>query len=346
MYSLLLMTALATGGDTASFGGRFGGCTGSACYGSTASSCSGCSGYAYGCSGYSSCSGCTGCCGGGLFSGLRAHFAKHSSCHGSCTGSACYGSSCCGGYGYSYGGCCGGYGGCSGCYGTYSTPLPAVVTPMPGAPMIVGSTAPAASAAVYGTWANAPRVSGVGYHGTYYSGENYAAYPNGYGVRTFSPGYTNGGGYGTGVVGPYFYGADFRPYVPVGPIPGTLANPVYTPAAPMPVLVPEFEASKAAPSVNAAARLFVQLPAEAKFYVDGTLTKGEGTSRSYHTPELPLGKTFFYDLKAEVTVEGKLVVETKRVLVRGGEDVTETFPKLFAAAKGSSKEPTALASTK
>jgi uncharacterized protein (TIGR03000 family) len=194
-------------------------------------------------------------------------------------------------------------------------------------------------------WEMSPRVHGINYSGPYYSGENYAAWPNGVGVRTFSPGYTYGGGYGTGVVGPYFYGADFRPYVPQGPITGTLANPLYVPGAPIPMSI-EFEAAKAKPSVSAPANLIVKLPADAKFYVDGALTKGEGTTRNFHTPELPHGKTFFYDLKAEVTVEGKLIVENKRVLVRGGEDINESFPKLLAAAKSSSKEPTAIASSK
>jgi uncharacterized protein (TIGR03000 family) len=373
MYGLLLMTALSTGGDTASFGGRFSGCYGSSCTGAVVvascygcsgctgytASCSGCSGYTYGCTGSS-------CNGGGLFSGLRAHFAKHSSCNGSscysssCCGGACYSSSCCGGYGSS---CCGGWGACYGnscCGGS-----------------VIYGTAPAASAYYYGTstwsaapvvigqdtvvnhqprsaqlnansqalnagwWANAPRSYGVNYSGVYYTGQNYAAWPNGgVGVRTFSPGYTFGGGYATGVVGPYFYGADHRPYVAQGPVNGTLANPLYGQS-------PEFQAAKATPDVAAPCKLTVELPADAKFFVDGQLTKGEGTQRMFHTPELPHGKTFFYDLKAEITVDGKVVVENKRVLVRGGEQLSESFPKLIAAAKtGSSKEPTVVATTK
>jgi len=369
MYGLLLMTALSTGGDTASFGGKFSGCYGSSCTGAVVvASCTGCSG----CTGYvTSCSGCTGasCCGGGgLFSGIRAHFAKHSSCNGSscysssCCGGACYGSSCCGGYGSS---CCGGWGAC---YGNTC-----------GGGTVIMGQANAGSAFYYGTstwsygpvtnsgvqdtvvnhqpmsaqlnansqaltadwWANAPRNRGVNFSGVYYSGQNYAAWPNGgVGVRTFSPGYTFGGGYATGVVGPYFYGADHRPYVAQGPVAGTLANPLYGNS-------PEFQAAKAAPAVSATCKLTVELPADAKFYVDDQLTKGEGTQRFFHTPELPHGKTFFYDLKAEITVEGKVVVENKRVLVRGGEALSESFPKLIAAANsGMSKEPTVVATTK
>ena len=379
MYGLLLMTALATGGDTASFGGRFSGCSGcSGCTGAVVTAscygCGGCNGYMTSCSGCSGYTNSTSCGGGGLFSGLRARFATHtSSCQGSaCSGSSCYGSSCCGGYGSS---CCGGWGACYGntCGGsvivgqanaasahyygnstwsqapvsnygpayTYG-PRDTVVNHQPMSAQLNANS----QALNAGWWANAPRSYGVNYQGVYYSGENYAAWPNGgVGVRTFSPGYTFGGGYATGVVGPYFYGADHRPYVAQGPIPGTLAKPLYVPAT-VPVIVPEFEVAKANPSVSAPAKLTVELPAEAKFFVDGVLTKGEGTQRNFHTPELPHGKTFFYDLKAEVTVEGKLVVESKRVLVRGGEDITETFPKLIAAARNSPKEPTAVATTK
>jgi uncharacterized protein (TIGR03000 family) len=369
MYGLLLMTALSTGGDTASFGGRFSGCYGSSCTGAvvvaSCTGCGGCTGYAAscsGCCGYTyGCTGSTCCGGGGLFSGLRAHFAKHQS---SCQGSSCcggYGSSCCGGYGSS---CCGGWGACYGnsCGGA------SVVYPVPAASAYYyGNSTWSAAPAPFGItqdtvvnhqprsaqlnansqaltadwWANAPRSYGVNYSGVYYSGQNYAAWPNGgVGVRTFSPGYTFGGGYATGVVGPYFYGADHRPFVAQGPVTGTLAKPLYGQS-------PEFQASKAAPAVAAPCKLTVELPADAKFYVDGQLTKGEGSQRFFHTPELPHDKTFFYDLKAEITVDGKLVVENKRVLVRGGEQISESFPKLIAAAKGtSSKEPTVVATTK
>lgn len=83
MYSIVLMMALTTGGETPAFGGRCCGC--SSCH-----SCCGCS----------SCHGCRGCRKG-------CHGCCHSCC--GCSGcSSCCGSGCCGGYscgGYSCGGC-------------------------------------------------------------------------------------------------------------------------------------------------------------------------------------------------------------------------------------------------
>lgn len=81
----------------------------------------------------------------------------------------------------------------------------------------------------------------------------------------------------------------------------------------------------------APARLSIELPAGAKLYVDGRLTTGTGEKRQFHTPELARGKAFYYELKAEVEVDGAVEVEEKKVVVRAGESLTEAFSKLFAA---------------
>ena len=104
----------------------------------------------------------------------------------------------------------------------------------------------------------------------------------------------------------------------------------------------EFQAARSKPNA-ASARLTIDVPEDAKLFVDGTLTKGDGSTRNFHTPELPKDQTFFYDLKAEIMVDGAVVTETKRVLVRSGEVLTESFPKLIAAVKNA-KEPAVLAS--
>jgi uncharacterized protein (TIGR03000 family) len=77
------------------------------------------------------------------------------------------------------------------------------------------------------------------------------------------------------------------------------------------------------------------VPAETKIFVDGRLTPGTGTERAFHTPPLSAGK-FFYDVKAELVVGGKTIVEEKRVIVEAGANLTESFPTLTAAANGSS----------
>ena len=75
----------------------------------------------------------------------------------------------------------------------------------------------------------------------------------------------------------------------------------------------------------------VVLPANAKLFVDGRATGGEGTERAFFTPPLARGQKFYYDVKAELVVDGKPVVEEKRVIVQAGDDLRESFPKLFAA---------------
>ena len=146
-----------------------------------------------------------------------------------------------------------------------------------------------------------------------------------YGSSCFGSACYGGGGYG----GAMYYGSDFH---------GGYGSPVIVGSA-APSRRMEFEAARTKPDA-APARLTIEVPAEAKLYVDGQLTKGEGTSRNFHTPDLVDGQSFFYELKAEVMVDGRPVSETKRVIVRSGEAFTESFPKLVAALK----DPAILAS--
>ena len=97
------------------------------------------------------------------------------------------------------------------------------------------------------------------------------------------------------------------------------------------------------PAVTAAATITVELPASAKLYVDGVPTAATGTTRQFHTPELAAGKAFYYEMKAEVVVNGRVEVEQKRVVVRAGATLTESFPKLLAAAKADTAVATAAA---
>lgn len=93
------------------------------------------------------------------------------------------------------------------------------------------------------------------------------------------------------------------------------------------------QASQFTPGVlaKAATTLTVELPATATLFVDGGLIKGEGALRTFNTPELVKGQSFYYELKAEVVVNGKTETEEQRVIVRAGEPATATFKKLTAA---------------
>jgi uncharacterized protein (TIGR03000 family) len=75
------------------------------------------------------------------------------------------------------------------------------------------------------------------------------------------------------------------------------------------------------------AKVVVQLPADAKLYVDDQPVKA-ADRQTFSTPRLERGQTYYYDVRAEVVRDGKTVVESKRVLVRAGQEVSVTFPKL------------------
>lgn len=137
--------------------------------------------------------------------------------------------------------------------------------------------------------------------------------------------------------GPVYYGADFHHGMMAPPVIGSsiidgLGS--VTPVVPTVTIdhSTEYRATQAKPEA-APARLTIELPASAKLYVDGRLVRGDSTSRNFHTPDLPPGKAFYYDLKAEVEVNGKMVFEDKRVLVKAGDVNTESFEKLIAAVK-------------
>ena len=141
--------------------------------------------------------------------------------------------------------------------------------------------------------------------------------------------------------GAHYYGSDFQGGCTgcSGHIIGSV-TPDSIPHVSIPSVGVEYQAARAKPNA-APARLTIELPADAKLFVDGQATKGEGVSRNFHTPELPKDQTFFYEIKAEVTVDGTVVTESKRVLVRSGEVLTESFPKLLAAVKNA-KDPAIL----
>jgi uncharacterized protein (TIGR03000 family) len=105
--------------------------------------------------------------------------------------------------------------------------------------------------------------------------------------------------------------------------------------------IPYVKTVASAPSEKAPTTLTVELPANATLYVDGGLVKGEGAVRTFNTPELERGQSFYYELKAEVVVNGQTRTEEQKVIVRAGEPAKATFTKLTAAV---ASRGTALAS--
>lgn len=227
---------------------------------------------------------------------------RHGGCHGAvyagCTG--CYG---CYGGGYSYTG--GGglpYGGtCIGTYGGY-----AVYGPAP----------------MYGCW------------GCWGSNTNLTVY-SGPGTYGYGSGVTGGGGlpgYGIsfqchGCYGCYggwsCYGS------PTTPALNQVLDPAVAPqivpgaggAAPAPQPIPVAPMSRNEDN-RIRSKVVIEVPENAKLFVDDNLMKDGGTQRVFQTPPLNPNETYYYEIRVEVMNEGKVSSTTQKLVVRPGITMT------------------------
>jgi uncharacterized protein (TIGR03000 family) len=91
---------------------------------------------------------------------------------------------------------------------------------------------------------------------------------------------------------------------------------------------PEADGSAAATR----ARVIVDLPADAKLFVDDQQMKSTSSRRNFHTPELERGLRYFYDVRVEFLRDGKTVTETRRVVLKAGQEVAVSFSNLAEAS--------------
>ncbi|HET6572045.1 MAG TPA: TIGR03000 domain-containing protein [Fimbriiglobus sp.] len=241
--------------------------------------------------------GCNGC-----YGGVAVGCSGYSSCYGGgfagCSGSSCSGYS------------CSGYSSCHGCHGGGFL----------GCGLFARWHARKASChggSGYSCYGSLCHGYSAGWGSCYGSGNGGGCWGSCYGSGVGAGCW--GSSYGAGCHGgAACYGA------PVGPVMMD-AIPV-APAAPAPAAPATGGTTSQAP-----ARLTVELPATAKLFVDGAEVTGVGATRQFHTPDLPAAGMFFYDLRAEVAVNGTVRTEQKRVVVRAGETATATFAELAAA---------------
>lgn len=71
--------------------------------------------------------------------------------------------------------------------------------------------------------------------------------------------------------------------------------------------------------------LNIELPGEAKVFINDKLTKTQGTRRSYRSPNLKLGQEYKYRVKAVLVRDGKELVQTRLVTMKPGLDETVQF---------------------
>jgi uncharacterized protein (TIGR03000 family) len=75
----------------------------------------------------------------------------------------------------------------------------------------------------------------------------------------------------------------------------------------------------------------VELPEDARLYIDDQQMKSQSGRRVFQTPPLDRGQTYYYILRAEVTRDGRTASETVRVIIRPGQEAYATFPTLAPA---------------
>lgn len=81
---------------------------------------------------------------------------------------------------------------------------------------------------------------------------------------------------------------------------------------------------------SATGRVVVELPSDAKLFVDGVATESTGSRRVFSTPELTMGTSYYYDLKV---VNADNTVRTTKLVVRAGEESIARFDSNSTAGR-------------
>jgi uncharacterized protein (TIGR03000 family) len=80
--------------------------------------------------------------------------------------------------------------------------------------------------------------------------------------------------------------------------------------------------------VDGSARLIIDVPTDAKLFIDDQAMKTASARRTFSTPALQPGQAYYYEVRAEVVRDGKTQSETKKIIVKAGEVVRASFPEL------------------
>ncbi|HTU20835.1 MAG TPA: TIGR03000 domain-containing protein [Gemmataceae bacterium] len=204
----------------------------------------------------------------------------------------CHRCGCCGYCGGCYGGCWGGCYGCGGCYG-----------------------------GCYG-----------GFGGCYGCGGCWGGCGGCGGCYGCWGGYSSWGCCGCmGGYGGYGYGGISYPgaigggmYAPGTAVPGTGAPT----GEQLPPAKENKEKKEQGSLSSTKAKLVVELPANAKLFIDDRPIKAAPGVRTFNTPALEPGQAYYYMVRVETMRDGKPVSDTRRVIVRAGQIARADFKDL------------------
>jgi len=104
--------------------------------------------------------------------------------------------------------------------------------------------------------------------------------------------------------------------------------PQGAPKPPAPEAVPAPKKVGELPGQTDRAQLVVEVPAEAKLYVDDHLMNTASKRRVFNTPTLQPGQTYFYVVRAELTRDGQIFSSSRQVIIRPGEIIQASFSDL------------------
>lgn len=192
-----------------------------------------------------------------------------------------------------YAGCCGCYGGCYGCYG--------------GCSGCYGGCYGCFGGCYGGCWG--------GWGGCYGCWGGYASWGGGY-------------GYGGGGMGGY----------PGTVYPGAVAPGGATGPSGERLDMPEDSGKNKSKNKEGTmldttkARLVVELPSNAKLFIDDMPMKNTSGMRTFNTPPLEPGQAYYYIVRVETVRDGKTVSESRRVIVRAGQVARADFKDLQSDA--------------
>ena len=79
-----------------------------------------------------------------------------------------------------------------------------------------------------------------------------------------------------------------------------------------------------APATSGVAYLNINVPADAKVYLQDQLMTVEGAQRRFVTPLIQNGETHLYTVKVEVVRDGKTVTKTAQTTVSVGDEAVVT----------------------
>jgi uncharacterized protein (TIGR03000 family) len=79
-------------------------------------------------------------------------------------------------------------------------------------------------------------------------------------------------------------------------------------------------------------RVNLRVPGDAKIWFDKSQTKQTGTTRSFQSPPLDVGKEYAYHIRIQWRQDGKDVTETRRIAVHAGDVINLTLGSASGAA--------------